>query len=201
MEYIFDEVNLAEYMAADKQVDFMHPAIDAKAKELLSGIPDEVGKAKAAYYFVRNEIRHSFDIGSERLIKNAAEALLYAEGTCHTKAMLLAALLRHEGFAVGFAYQRIARKDVPDSGYFLHGMNVVFFHSIGKWVRLDARGGENNPADFSLTKEKLTYTVNPELDEIDFPTVFAGPLRSIVDAIEASSDLSDLMHRHLPTNL
>ena len=27
--------NLAEYMAASKQIDFMHPAIDAKAKELL----------------------------------------------------------------------------------------------------------------------------------------------------------------------
>lgn len=201
MEYIFDEVNLAEYMAADKQVDFMHPAIDTKAKELLAGIPDEIGKAKAAYYFVRDEIRHSFDIGSERVTKTATETLLYTEGSCYSKAMLLAALLRHEGFAVGFCYQRIARSDLPDSGYFLHGMNIVFFHSIGKWVRLDARGGKDNTADFSLDDEKLTYTVNPDQDEIDFPTIFARPLRSTIDALEASNSCAELMHKHLPTTL
>ena len=54
MKFIFDENNLAEYMAASKQIDFMHPAIHAKAKELLGGIPDEVGKAKAAYEFVES---------------------------------------------------------------------------------------------------------------------------------------------------
>ena len=40
VKFIFDENNLAEYMAASKQIDFMHPAIDAKAKELLGDIPE-----------------------------------------------------------------------------------------------------------------------------------------------------------------
>ena len=201
MEFIFDETNLAEYMAADKYVDFMHPAIDAKAKELLSNIPDEIDKAKAAYEFVRNEIRHSFDTGSERVARTATDTLLYSEGICYSKTMLLAALLRHEGFAVGFCYQRIARSDVPDSGYFLHAMNVVFFHSLGKWVRLDPRGGEGSRAAFSIDDEQLTYTVRPEFDEIDFPTVFSRPLRSTIDSLEASSTCTELMHKHLPTNL
>ena len=201
MDFVFDENNLAEYMAADRTLDFMHPAIDEKAKELLSGIPDEIGKAKAAYEFVRDEIRHSFDIGSERVTKTATEVLLYGEGTCYSKSMLLAALLRHEGFAAGFCYQRIARSDIPDSGYFLHAMNVVYFHSLGKWVRLDARGGKDNPAQFSTEEEFLTYKVRPEMDEIDFPTIFSRPLRSTLDSLEASANCADLMHKHLPTNL
>jgi len=201
MNFIFDENNLAEYMAADKQVDFMHPAIDAKAKELLGGIPDEIGKAKAAYEFVKNEIRHSFDFGSDRITKTATDVLLYKEGICYSKTMLLAALLRHEGFAVGFCYQRIALSDMPDSGYFLHAMNIVYFQSLGKWVRLDCRGGENSSASFDIENESLTYKVRPEYDEIDFPTVFSKPLRSTIDSLEASSTCAELMHKHLPTNL
>ncbi len=201
MEYIFDENNLAEYMAADKQCNFMHPAITAKAKELLSVIPDEIGKAKAAYNFVKDEIRHSFDIGSERVTKTATDVLLYTEGICYSKTMLLAALLRHEGFAVGFCYQRIALSDMPESGYFLHAMNIVYFQSLGKWVRLDCRGGKDNKARFSVDEEYLTYTVRPEFDEIDFPTVFSKPLRSTIDSLEASQTCEDLMHKHLPTNL
>ncbi len=201
MKFIFDENNLAEYMAASKQIDFMHPAIDAKAKELLGDIPDEVGKAKAAYDFVLNEIKHSRDNDNERVSKTATEALLYGEGTCYTKSMLLAALLRHEGFAVGFCYQRIYGPELPKSGYFLHCMNVVFFHSLGKWVRLDASGREGTTASFSLDKEDLSYDIRPEKDEIDFPTVFARPLRSTIDALEASKNNHDLLHYHLPTTL
>ncbi len=201
MEFIFDENNMAEFMAASKQVDFMHPAIDEKAKELMGHLNSEIDKAKAAYYFVRNEIRHSWDCNSDKVTKTATEALLYGEGTCYSKAMLLAALLRHEGFPVGFCYQRIKLSTVSESEYFLHGLNVVFFHSLNKWFRLDARGGDNNNADFSLEAEKLTNPIRPELDEIDFPTVFARPLRTTVDALEISSTCQELMRYHLPTTL
>ncbi len=201
MEFIFDENNMAEYMAASKQVEFMHPAIDQKARELMGEIPDEVGKAKAAYEFVRNEIKHSWDSDSDRVTRTATEALLYGEGSTYSKTMLLAALLRHEGFAVGFCYQRVKRSDIPVSGYFLHAMNVVFFHTYGKWFRLDARGGLNNPAEFSLEEEKLTYELHPEWDEIDFPTVFARPLRTTIDALEETASCQELMRLHLPTNL
>lgn len=201
MKFVFDENNMVEYMAASKQVEFMHPAIDQKARELMGGITDEIEKAKAAYYFVRDEIQHSWDTKSERVTRTATEVLLYGEGCCYSKAMLFAALLRHEGFAVGFCYQRIMRSDLPKSGYFLHGMNVVFFHSLGKWIRLDVRGGEDIKADFSIEEEKLTYTISPEKDEIDFPTVFARPLRSTIDALEASNTCQELMRFHLPTNL
>ena len=201
MKFIFDENNLAEYIAASKQIDFMHPAIDAKAKELLGDIPDEIGKAKAAYDFVLNEISHSHNEEGGRVTKTATEAMLYGEGNCYTKAMLFAALLRPEGFAVGFCYQRIHRPDLPKSGYFLHGMNVVFFHSLGKWVRLDVSGREGTSASFSIDEEKLPYDIRPEKDEIDFPTVFARPLRSTIDALEASKDSQDLLRYHLPTTL
>ena len=201
MKFIFDENNLAEYMAASKQIDFMHPAIDAKAKELLGSIPDEIGKAKAAYDFVLSEIRHSRNTSGGRVTKTATEALLYNEGNCYTKAMLFAALLRHEGFAVGFCYQRIYRPELPKSGYFLHGMNAVFFHSLGKWVRLDVSGREGTSASFSTDVECLPYIIRPEKDEIDFPTVFARPLRSTIDALEASKDSEDLLTNHLPTTL
>lgn len=201
MDLIFDEINFAEYLSATKQVDFMHPAINEKCRELTADLHDEVDKVKAAYYFVRNDIRHSWDCNSDRVTKTATECLLYGEGTCYSKAMLLAAILRHEGFAVGFCYQRVKTDSVPKSGFFLHGLNVVFIHSIGKWIRLDARGGINNPADFSLNEEKLTFTIKPECDEIDFPTVFARPLRTTIDALENGKTCQELMRYHLPTNL
>lgn len=201
MELIFDENNLAEYMAASKQVEFMHPAIDKKATELIGSIPDEINKARIAYEYVLNDIKHSGTDDNRRVAKTATEALLYGEANCYAKAMLLAALLRHEGFAVGFCYQRIYRPELPKSGYFLHGLNAVFLHSLGKWIRLDASGREGTTASFSTDKEELAYTIRPEKDEIDFPTVFARPLRSTIDALEASRNSQDLFRNHLPTTL
>ena len=57
MKFIFDENNLAEYMAASKQIDFMHPAIDAKAKELLGWEATHTleDMCKSAWDFVKKQ--------------------------------------------------------------------------------------------------------------------------------------------------
>jgi hypothetical protein len=49
-------------------MDFEHPSIQEKARELIEGIPeeDDVGKAIKLFYFVRDQIRYS--------VRNAGES-------------------------------------------------------------------------------------------------------------------------------
>lgn len=202
MKLIFEKNNLSEYLRSTKYVDYTTPCIQEKALELFADCKSDSEKIEKAYLFVRDEIKHSWDIKSERITKNASEALLYNEGTCYTKSMLLAALLRHEGIPAGFCYQRLTVFDMPDSGYCLHCLNVVYLNEEDRWIRLDARGNnEHCHAEFSLEQEKLAFPVRKEYDEIDFPTAFSWPLKITTDALSKSKNCEDLIRHNLPTNL
>ena len=71
---------------------------------------------------------------------------------------LLAALLRSQQIPTGFCYQRLMLFDTPEKGYCIHALNAVYFTSLNKWVRLDARGNkEGIDAQFSMDKEFLSF--------------------------------------------
>ncbi len=114
--------------------------------------------AKLAFEFVRDEIKHSFDINSTIATVLASETLEKREGICFAKAHLLAAFLRGMGIPSGFCYQRVTRKGTPESGYALHGLNAVYSNESDQWFHLDPRG--NKPgisSEFSVHPEKLAY--------------------------------------------
>ena len=202
MKLILEENDLSEYLLSTKYVDFTSPCIDKKAKELFSGCNNDIEKIQVAYLFVKDEIHHSWDIGSERITKTASEVLTYGEGICYAKALLFAALLRHEGIPTGFCYQRLTVFDMPDSGYCIHCLNAVYLKEQDRWIRLDVRGNKNgSQAKFSLEEEFLEFPIRKEFDEIDFPTVFAWPLKNTTDALWHSKNCEDLIRHHLPTNL
>lgn len=202
MRLIIANDSLAEYLLPTKYVDFTAPCIQEKAKELFANCTDDIDKIKTAYLFVRDEISHSWDIKSERITKKASEVLTYKEGICYSKSMLLAALLRHEGIPTGFCYQRLTVFDMPNSGYYIHCLNAVYLKDEERFIRLDARGNTNgSQAEFSTQEEHLAFPVRKEYDEIDFPSVFAWPLRNTTDALEHSENCEDLIRRRLPTNL
>jgi transglutaminase-like putative cysteine protease len=185
MEFILESHDMQDYLKPDKYIDFHADVIKQKAGELFDTLTDETAKIKAAFEFVRDDIHHSGDIDSERVTKSASEALIYGEGICIAKALLLAALLRCGGIPTGLCYQRLTWGDTPDTGYVVHGLNAVYLSGEKKWIRLDARGNKKNvDAQFSTGEERLAFPVRTEYDEVDYPTIYANPHPRVMEALE-----------------
>ena len=172
-----------------KYVNYSHPAIQKKAQELFEDGMTEVEKAQKAYYFVRDEIKHSFDIGAKVVSITASDALLNGTGVCHVKSNLLAALLRSQGIPAGFCFQYLTLDDKDASrGYVTHGYNAVYLEA--HWVKLDARGNkENVHAEFSLGEPILAFPIREELNEYDVAGIFAKPNMTSIRYLESLQEL------------
>ena len=110
----------------------------------------------------------------------------------------MSALYRGLGIPVGFCCQRVMRRGTPESGDALPGRNAAFFPSAG-WVRLDPRGDKPGVhSDFSLSAERLAYTLDAGLGEIDYPYVFVEPLESVVESMHASGTCEALFTARPP---
>lgn len=201
MRYQLECENLQAYLASSHYIDWQHPFIQQKATELFATCKDEREKIKVAFTFVRDEIPHSGDIGSHKITHTASEALLEGEGVCYVKAMLLAALLRSQGIATGLCYQRLAR--VND--HIVHALNAVYLSDLQKWVRIDARGNlPGKAAEFDIEKperEKLVFPVRAELDEVDYPVIYAEPPMVTTKVLEENTDCVELLQKKLPERL
>ena len=204
--------DIASYLAPSEYIDYTAPAVAAAASSLMRKMLDDSAKsepeyldpeiqlAKICYEFVRDGIRHSIDIGSKKVVLKASEVLAEEEGLCYAKSHLLAALLRTNGIPAGLCYQYL-RLDEPDSTLILHGLNAVYFESLGRWIRLDARG--NKPgvdACFSIDDEYLAFPVRPGLGETDVPFIYTEPDRAVAAAINKYRNLDDLI-KNLPAHL
>lgn len=190
---------LSDFLGASRHVDHQHPAIRALIDDRRWRALGAVEAARSAFEFVRDEVRHSWDVRSHRVTRTASEALVHREGLCFVKAHLLAALLRQLGVPSGLAYQRLTSGDTPETGYMVHGLCTV--HVDGRWMRLDARG--NKPgvdARFSLDEERLAFTVRPEFDELDYEENFCDVHPTVARSLEADDDLHVLVAR-LPSTL
>ena len=159
-----------EYLQETESIDYSAPAIRQKAEKILYDSHNRLEYIENAYKFVRDEIPHSWDIGSEIISHKASEVLLNRTGICWTKSCLLAALLRTNGIPSGISYQYLTRADEgAEEGYIIHALNTVYIESLNKWIRLDARGNkENVHAEFSLDKESLAFPIRKEFGEIDY---------------------------------
>lgn len=185
---------LLVFLRATPYLDHEHPDVRALAESRGWRLLDTTRAARAAFEFVRDEVRHSWDVRSHRVTRTASEALRYREGLCYSKAHLLSALLRHLGVPSGLAYQRLTFGDTPETGYTTHGLSTAYLE--GHWIRLDARG--NKPgvdAQFSLTDERLAFAVRPELAERDYDENYADVHPTIAHALERDDDLHVLIER------
>ncbi len=201
MELVCESPNLEDYLTELDLVDYSHPLIAKKVKELFPYPLDEITTVNTAYEFVRDSIAHSKDIQSSRVTSKASQVLYYGEGICHAKSNLLAAILRSQGIPTGFCYQRLTKEDTPESGYCIHALNAVYLKSLQRWIRLDSRG--NKPgvdARFSINEEKLAFPVRKEYDEKDYPMIYKGPHLSTMAALKENSDFAT-MWDHLPAHL
>lgn len=203
MKLICESLEKEDYTQELPEVNFTHPLIQQKVRELKSGLPhSSLAYIKKAYEFVRDEVSHSWDIQSKIITKTASEALKEKEGICYSKCNLLAALLRAEGIPAGFCYQRLILGDTIDTGYYIHALNAVYIKSEDRWIRLDARGNkEGVQADFSLKKEKLAFPANYIRGEIDYPVIYTKPHKKTMDVLSQYEDCLDMYLHYLPTEL
>jgi transglutaminase-like putative cysteine protease len=202
MQLICQSSQREDYLSEQEMVDYSHPVVQATLSQLSTFAESETERIRKAFEFVRDSIHHSGDIQSLQVTCSASEVLRSGEGLCYAKAHLLAALLRAQGIPTGFCYQRLAQGTTPEMGYALHGLNVVYLASAARWMRLDARG--NKPgvqAECSIKEERLAYRVQPELGEIDYPTIYAQPHPRVVKALQEHTNCLDLCQYFLPESL
>ena len=184
--------NIGDYLRATGVMDFDDPAVAVLAWRFREKADSATDLIRRTYEHVRDGIPHSADIGGKVVTCKASEVLKAGEGVCFAKSHLLAALLRANGIPCGFCYQRLLL-DGDDSPFVLHGLNAVFVGETNRWIRLDARGNTNGiNAQFSLDTEMLAFPVRPELGEEDFPTVYADPVKIVIDTLTRYETLEDL---------
>ena len=189
------------YLEETEYVDYSDKDVKRLADALKNESHDETELIRKAYYYVRDDIRHSWDAQDKRVTVSASDVLREGVGICWAKANLLAALLRANGIPAGFSYQRLTLGDTPDSGYCIHALNTVFVPSRDKWIRLDARGNkEGVEAEFSLEKEKLAFEIKSE-GEIDYHDNHSRPDEKLMEVLRQNTDALDMYLHRLPDTL
>ena len=192
---------LSDYLASDPIIDWQTPAVRQKALELTASLVDEVDKARCLYEWVRDTIPHSADADSDMVTCTASEVLEHETGICFAKSHLLAALLRAVNIPAGFCYQVLRRDPPVDDEPVLHGFNAIYLASLGKWIRVDARGNSHGiNAQFDIQKEQLAFAMDPAADEFIYETIFAAPVSSVVERLKMYKSRRELWE-DLPASL
>ena len=194
--------NLEDYLKCTDIIDFSNPEISCIASEMKEKSYTNVELIVRIFEFVRDEIKHSIDINGNIVTCKASEVLENGEGICYAKSNLLAAIFRSVGIPTGFCYQKLLfDEDDINSKFVIHSLNAVYIKEINKWVRLDARGNNNNiNSEFYINKEQLPFTVRPELGEIDYDIIFIEPDEYVTQALINNQTIEQLLI-NLPNEL
>lgn len=172
-------------------IDFEHPAVTAKARELAEGCSDDTVIAKRCFEFVRDEIAHTGDAGDGITTLRASEVLEQAQGWCYAKSHLLAALLRASGIPSALCYQRLSCSEYVEGIYCLHGLNSIYLSDYG-WYRVDARGNkEGVNAQFDPPYERLAFELAK--NEYDLPDLYAEPLDVVVEVLKTHKNYGEMV--------
>lgn len=184
-----------KFLESSDIIDFDHPAVAAKARELAEWCANDEEIVRRCFEFVRDEIRHTGDAGEGITTLRASEVLEQAQGWCYAKSHLLAALLRANGIPTALCYQRLSCSEYVEGIYCLHGLNSIYLKDYG-WYRVDARGNkEGVNAQFDPPHEILAFVLRE--GEYDLPTRYAEPLPVVVEALQSRKNY-DVMIAHFP---
>ena len=189
---------MEQYLAASDIINFTHPSVAAKARELASGCNSETQIARRCFEFVRDEISHTGDARKGITTCSASEVLEHGTGWCYAKSHLLAALLRANGIPTALSYQRLNCSEYEKGIYCLHGLNAVYLKEFG-WYRIDARGNkEGVDAQFNPPVEKLAFEL--EDNEYDLPKWYAKPLDVVIEALKTHKNYAEMVG-HFPDHI
>ena len=173
----------------------MTPEVFSLARQLAKSRVGDIDIAAHCFEWVRDEVFHTSDHQTDIITCSASEVLKARTGFCYAKSHLLAALLRANGIAAGFVYQRLAL-DENGSLFCLHGLNAVWLEPYG-WYRVDPRGNRNDLlALFDPPTEKLPFVSN-RAGEQTFPGVYADPLSQVVAVLQQFRSRPEV-EAHLP---
>jgi len=187
---------MKDYLQSSGIINFEHPTILAKAKELKGNAKSDVDIAKNCFIFVRDHIRHTGDHKDTIITCNASDVLSFQTGWCYAKSHLLAALCRANGIPTGFCYQRLSLLDNAEEPYTLHGLNAIYLKDFG-WYRVDVRGNkEGINAEFFPPLEQLAFKIRTS-HEIDFKEILSEPLSIVIAALQTYTSLEESL-KHLP---
>jgi len=182
------------------------PLVDLEAPEIAAFVKSELSDAKPieaarrAFTFVRDAVKHSWDIQGRRVTRTASEALPYREGICYPKSHLLTALLRRYGIPTAICYQRLTLLGDDSAGYAIHALNALYLE--GAWHRVDARGNkEGVNAAFDLIEERLAFPIRTMYDELDYPQLYIEPHPAVVETLESNEDAIVMYKERLPERL
>lgn len=190
------------YLELSEYINYDNDAVRKQADNLKSNSENELDLVRNTYHFVRDSIKHSWDVQDKRVTVSASDVLREGVGICWAKANLFAALLRANGIPCGFSHQRLTLGDTPDTGYCIHSLNTVYLSSLNKWIRLDARGNtEKIHAEFSTDEEILAFHVNPEYDEYDYHDNVAKPNEKLMQVLKENTDALYMYQHLLPDTL
>lgn len=184
------------FLEATDIIDFTHPKVAEKARELAQGCSSDIEIAKRCFEFVRDEIRHTGDAGKGITTLRASEVLEQGQGWCYAKSHLLAALLRANGIPTALCYQRLNCSEYVDGIYCLHGLNAVYLKEFG-WYRIDARGNkEGIDAQFNPPYENLAFNKLGE-KEYNLSERYAEPLPVVIEALKTRKNYGEMVG-HFP---
>lgn len=184
-----------KFLESSDIIDFDHPAVAAKARELSEGCANDTEIARRCFEFVRDVIRHTGDAGEGITTLRASEVLEHQTGWCYAKSILLAALLRTNGIPTALCYQRLSCGEYREGIYCLHGLNAVYLEPYG-WYRIDARGNKAGvDAQFNPPRERLAFTLGE--NEYDLPERYSEPLPVVVEALTTRKNYAEMIG-HFP---
>lgn len=170
-------IDMDKYLTSTYTIDCDEPSIKGKTAELTKNKSNEIDKAKAVFYFVRDRIKYNPYGGISPLEEYKASATLKrGNGYCVQKAVLLAALSRAAGIParLGFCNVRnhLLSKEILDG---LRGDNVMKYHGYallhlnGKWLKATpsfdidlCRQHNFIPVDFDGTQDAIFHRCNQE---------------------------------------
>jgi transglutaminase-like putative cysteine protease len=133
-----------KYLQATKLINSNHLEIVQKANELTSASDIAEEKARALFYFMRDQISYVFRADSDEKFYNASGILEKGRGFCTQKSILFCALARACEIPAGIHFYDIDDYTLPPNFVALLKTRRLYRHGIislylnGKWNKYDA---------------------------------------------------------------
>lgn len=136
-------LQMREYLNLTDIIDCNNPSIREKAEELIKGQTEIIEKARALFYFVRDEVEYNIYV-DKYLAEHfrASNILAKREGYCVQKAALLTALARAAGIPAGVGFAKLRNNLLPEKTLKWLGTDILPFHGYSelyidrKWVKV-----------------------------------------------------------------
>jgi transglutaminase-like putative cysteine protease len=137
--------NMQDYLQADWNFDFYHPAMIKLCQSLTEGCSSDSEKAVRLFYYVRDNCHYNmYATTGKREAYQSSAILTSGQGWCLQKAILLTSLARAAGIPGRLILVSIRNHKSPPEAVEMMGTNLFFPHAYnylylnGKWVKAAA---------------------------------------------------------------